>query len=101
MRIKIGDKIIDANDEPVLIIFDDDKERQKVIANLKNMPDKKGLRKYCTFPSGMSVETVKQFMQLGELDLLSQAVPLEEADMSMIPVMGPGDIMGVHPESLK
>ena len=44
MKVKIGDKIYDSNDEPIMIILEDvDKY------NIKNMGDAK---KYCSFPGG-------------------------------------------------
>jgi hypothetical protein len=63
MRVKIGNKIIDANDEPIMLIFEDDNELLGVINNLVNMGKNEGkIRKYMTYPDNMDIDDVKQFM---------------------------------------
>lgn len=55
MKVKIGDKIYDSNEEPVMLILDDtDKE------NIKNMDSDK--YKFITHPKAMSVEDVKEWI---------------------------------------
>lgn len=63
MRVKIGDKIIDGNDEPIMLIFENDNELLGVINNLVNMGKNEGnIRKYVTYPDSMDKNEVKQFM---------------------------------------
>jgi hypothetical protein len=63
MRVKIGNKIIDANDEPIMLIFENDNELLGVINNLVNMGKNEGnIRKYVTYPDSMDENEVKQFM---------------------------------------
>jgi hypothetical protein len=61
MKVKIGDKIYDANEEPVMLIFESDIQRIAVGQHLINMPD--GGRKYCMYPDSMDHEVVRDFMK--------------------------------------
>lgn len=55
MKVKIGDKIYDSNEQPIMIILEDfDKE------NLLNMGEQV---KYCSFPENYDIEEIKKFMQ--------------------------------------
>lgn len=57
MKVKIGDTIYDANQQPIMLIFDDSDKN-----NIANMhPDK---YKYAAFPDKMDIEEVKEFMKL-------------------------------------
>jgi hypothetical protein len=57
MKVKIGDKIYDAENEPILVILtEQDKE------NIKNMLP--SATKYCVFPDGMDTEIIYKFMQI-------------------------------------
>jgi hypothetical protein len=61
MKVKIGKKIIDAEDEPIMLIFKDEKERKTVAKNIRDMhPD---ALKYCTFNDEMFENDVKEFMK--------------------------------------
>ena len=60
MKVKIGDKIFDANDEPVLLIFNSEMERTTVGQHLLNMPPE--ARKYCTYPDNMDENDITRFM---------------------------------------
>ncbi len=62
MKIKIGDKIIDANDEPIMLIFENDMQRISVGQHLLNMED--GSHKYCIFPETMDENSVREFMKI-------------------------------------
>lgn len=58
MKVKIGDRIYDSNDEPIMLILSDiDKE------NIKNMHS--DATKYCTYPDDeeYSVNKIKRFMK--------------------------------------
>ena len=56
MKVKIGNKIYDANQEPIMIILDDlDKE------NIKKMEPE--ATKYCGYPENFNIEEIKKFMK--------------------------------------
>ena len=56
MKIKIGEKVYDGNDVPVMVILsDDDKEN---IANM--LPT---ATKYCSYPEGYDETKIKGFMK--------------------------------------
>jgi len=56
MKIKIGDKIYDAKDEPIMVILEgNDKE------NIKKMHPM--ATKYCSFPEEFSSDQIKEFMK--------------------------------------
>jgi hypothetical protein len=62
MKVKIGDKIVDAENEPIMLIFGNTEERLTVADHLKNMPDDN--LKYCMFNDSTSNrEEVKKFMK--------------------------------------
>lgn len=61
MKVKIGDKIYDANEEPIMLIFGTDEERLVVANHIKYMQD--GARKYCTYPDTMDHELIRDFMK--------------------------------------
>jgi hypothetical protein len=61
MKVKIGNKIVDAENEPIMIIFSNAEERLTVAGHLKNMSDDD--LKYCMFNDEMSEEDVKKFMK--------------------------------------
>lgn len=57
MRVKIGEKIYDSKEEPILLILEGkDKE------NIKNMLPEK--TKYCSFPEEISILDIREFMKL-------------------------------------
>lgn len=64
MKIKVGDKLFSAKDEPVLLIFEDDEERHQVLEHLSAMEDKEGVRKYLMYPDdkGYTVDDMNKFM---------------------------------------
>lgn len=66
MRVKIGNKIIDAKDEPIALIFQSDAERYSVISDLRNMPSKEGIRIYAQFPKETKADSkeVEEFMNI-------------------------------------
>lgn len=57
MKVKIGDKIYDGNDEPVMVILSK-KDRE----NIEQMPDSS--TKYCSYPEGMPEEEARSFMKI-------------------------------------
>lgn len=64
MKVKIGDQIFDANEEPIMIIFEDDQERISAGNQISNMADGGGIRKFVQFPTDTHVNDIVQFMKL-------------------------------------
>jgi len=65
MKVKIGNKIHDANEEPILLIFENDVERYKTLFNISQMPDKSGVRKYLIYPDDIYTEDeARDFMKI-------------------------------------
>jgi hypothetical protein len=56
MKVKIGDKIYDASNEPIMIILDDYNKR-----DICKMPEE--THKYCEFPDWISEEEAREFMK--------------------------------------
>ena len=55
MKVKVGDKVYDGNDEPVMVILsDEDKE------NIKNMPADN--TKYCSCPEDSDQGEIEKWM---------------------------------------
>ena len=61
MKIKIKDQIIDSNIEPLMIIFDNEEDKQIHINNLSNSTSES--KKYCIFPNGTPIEIIQEFMK--------------------------------------
>jgi hypothetical protein len=57
MKIKIGNVIYDSEKEPIMVILS---ESDKV--NIKNMSPE--ATKYCSFPNGLDIEVIKEFMKI-------------------------------------
>lgn len=56
MKAKIGNRLFDSRNEPIMIVLSDsDKE------NISNMPNDK--TKYCSYPKGMNAEDIIDFME--------------------------------------
>jgi len=54
MKVKIGDKIINSEDEPIMLILSE--EEKVLIANM-------GVAKqFCSYPDGMHIGDVQNFM---------------------------------------
>jgi len=56
MKVKIGDKIYDSEDEPVMVILPEADKK-----NIGNMHFQ--ATKYCAFPDDSDVEEIKEFMK--------------------------------------
>lgn len=56
MRVKIGDKIFNPEEEPIMVILSDSDKH-----NISMMPDK--AKKYCVFPDGMDPKDIKKWMK--------------------------------------
>jgi len=57
MKVKIGDKIYDSNEEPIMIILSEDDKK-----NIGSMIPE--ATKYCSFPDTSDVEKVREFMKI-------------------------------------
>jgi hypothetical protein len=57
MKVKIGDKIYDSSQEPIMVILSDsDKD------NIKNMLPT--ATKYCGFPDTIPLDEIREFMKV-------------------------------------
>jgi hypothetical protein len=56
MKVKVGSKIYDGNDQPVMVILS-----KKDKFNIAHMPPR--VRCYCSFPDGMDAKKVLQWMK--------------------------------------
>lgn len=52
MKIETEDAIIDPNSEIVLLVFDDDADRLRMIEYLSSMEPKEGRRVFAIYPAG-------------------------------------------------
>jgi hypothetical protein len=57
MKVKIGDKIYDASEEPIMLILTQEDRK-----NIENMSP--NATKYCAFPDNTSLKFVKEFMKI-------------------------------------
>lgn len=67
MKVKVDNQVYDADKMPIMLIFENDAERQMVAQHLKNMSvanDPKQIRKYCMYPDHLSRESVEDFMKV-------------------------------------
>lgn len=55
MKVKIGNKIYDSNDEAILLIFDEGE--QELISNMGNQ------KKFLSYPESMTYDDAKEFMK--------------------------------------
>ena len=66
MKVKIGNKIYDPNDEPILLILSDtDKE------NIANMAEE--AHYYCVYPDTLDAEYIKKWAEI-EVDFVSTEI---------------------------
>lgn len=56
MKIKVGNKIYDAEDEPIMIILTDKDKK-----NIKNMLPT--ATKYCSYPDNYDSDDIRKFMK--------------------------------------
>lgn len=56
MKVKIDNKIYDSSEQPIILIFDNKSDRENII---KMKPE---FTKYCSYPDGMDVKKIKEFM---------------------------------------
>ena len=64
MKVKIGNTITDVKNEPIMLIFNDDKEREAHAINLLKAKD--GTSKYLTYnENSLTQEAVDEFIKIG------------------------------------
>ena len=61
MKVKIGNKIMDSKEEPIMLIFENRKSIEQTAENLKNMSP--GSTKYCEFPDSLDIKEAEKFMK--------------------------------------
>ena len=67
MKVKIGDRIYDTKDEPIMLIFKDDEDLKQHANLLSRMENKPGPRKYLMFPQEKyTVEEMQEFMKMSQ-----------------------------------
>lgn len=60
LKVKIGNKIYDSNDEPIMIILD-----KQDVEHISDMP--KHYTKYCVYPEiGYTEDKIREFIKLKE-----------------------------------
>jgi hypothetical protein len=62
MKVKIGDKIYCATEQPIMIIFENKTERKGVANQILNMPDDSNNR-YCMHPISWCKDNHKKLMK--------------------------------------
>ena len=60
MKIKVRNRIIDPNKEPVALIFDDEDDKNQVVQHLQSMSY--GFTKYMIYPSSMDEKTATHWL---------------------------------------
>lgn len=70
MKVKIGDKIYDAEKEPIMLIFENDTEKSAIVKHLTNMGIKDNIaRKYIMYPTkGYDEAVIEKFMLPDQFD---------------------------------
>lgn len=64
MKVKIGNTIYDSNEQPIMLIFEEDIERKKVGEQLSEMVESDTTRKYVKFPKEIDVNEIVNFMKI-------------------------------------
>jgi len=67
MKVKIGNSIHDANNEPIMLLFNNNDELKLIINQLEGMlpyGEEGSARKYCIFPDNMDMHIAKEFMKI-------------------------------------
>lgn len=61
MKVKINSVITDTEKEPIILVFENDAERLRVIKLLTDMEPKEGVRKFCIFPGTDNIENLQKW----------------------------------------
>jgi hypothetical protein len=73
MKIYVGEKLIDSDQEAVVLVFDNDDQRKKHAENLAQMEPKEGRRVYAVYPDDMAVNDIHVTI----IDALCAPAPLK------------------------
>src|ERR1035437_3185825 len=63
MKIKVRNTTIDSENEPIMLLFRNDAQKDEVIKHLSDMDPKEGERKYIQFPEKMSEKEVEDILR--------------------------------------
>ena len=66
MKVKIGNRVFDADDQPIMLYFEDSSESQTVAMQLFNMATDS--RKYCMYPDDTDATKILNFMNTDKYD---------------------------------
>lgn len=61
MKVKVGNKIYDPEKEPMMLIFESEHDRMRIITHLVGMEET--AKTYCMFPDTMSKKDAEEFMK--------------------------------------
>ena len=64
MKIKVGKKVIDSIDEPVMILFESEEEKIFHIKGLLDMDGRGGQLGYAIFPENYPQSKLKKFLEV-------------------------------------
>lgn len=64
MKVKIGNTIYNAENEPIMLIFETDEQRKVVGEQICNMSKSDTIRKYVQFPDIMTANEILEFMKI-------------------------------------
>lgn len=66
MKVKVGNRIYDANNEPISIIFEKDSERIAAGEQISNMAKSDAQRQFVQYPRGMDPADIDRFTDLSD-----------------------------------
>lgn len=61
LRVKVGNKIYDPNEEPIMLIFGEQEEKEELVKLITDMG--KEARKLCFYPDGSDSDTMSKWMK--------------------------------------
>jgi hypothetical protein len=68
MKVFVKGQLIDAEVEPICIVFKDDAEKEQVVNHLSNMaPKDNSIRVYCSYPENSTADIQSLFDQIVKL----------------------------------
>lgn len=80
MKIKLGNELADTNEQPAMIVFDNQAELAETIKQLQAMQTKPALH-WVKYPNGLSRDKVEQFMDTALLTPQKNRGPVPPAIM--------------------
>jgi len=64
MKVKVGEFIYDSNQQPIMLVFENDESRKEVAKQISEMEEKSAVRKYLQAPQGMDEDELREFMKI-------------------------------------